>query len=96
MLDGILFTVRTEWNGTVDEEKTGEVMQFMNNANSSVPIGKIVPNVIDGRNTIVYRHYTKFSRGVSELQLTTILDAYFQLCFSVFNEVESTMAQRRD
>ena len=51
----------------------------------------MVPNVIEGRPTVVFRNHFNFTQGVSQMQLDTLIDASLQVGFNALDQIETLL-----
>jgi len=89
--DGDYFTIRIESSGIVPEDSMPVAMNAINAMNDNLAFGKVVPNVIDGRPTIVFRNHFNFTQGVSQMQLDTLIDASLQVGFNALDQIETLL-----
>ena len=86
--DGEYFTVRIESFGTIPSDKKLVAMNAINATNDNLAFGKVVPNLIEGRRTIVFRNHFNFTQGVSQFQLDVLIDASLQVGFDALGKIE--------
>ena len=86
--DGEYFTIRIESFGTIPSHKKLEAMNAINATNDNLAFGKVVPNLIEGRRTIVFRNHFNFTQGVSQFQLDVLIDASLQVGFDALGKIE--------
>lgn len=89
--DGDYFTIRIESSGIVPEDSMPVAMNAINAMNDNLAFGKVVPNVIEGRPTIVFRNHFNFTQGVSQVQLDTLIDASLQVGFNALDQIETLL-----
>lgn len=89
--DGDYFTIRIESSGIVPEDSMPVAMNAINAMNDNLAFGKVVPNVIEGRPTIVFRNHFNFTQGVSQVQLDTLIDASLQAGFNALDQIETLL-----
>ena len=89
--DGDYFTIRIESSGIVPEDSMPVAMNAINAMNDNLAFGKVVPNVIEGRPTIVFRNHFNFTQGVSQMQLDTLIDASLQVGFNALDQIETLL-----
>lgn len=87
--DGEYFTVRIESSGTVAEDAMPAAMIAINALNDNLPFGKVVPNVLEGRPSVVFRNHFNFTQGVSQEQLDTLIDASLQVGFNALDQIDA-------
>lgn len=93
IIDDTLVTARTNWYGIVPDQKQQEIEEFINSTNARLPVGKLLPVVMDdGTKTLEFRLHLSQSQPLSDTQLCQILDAYFQLAFHCFDIALMTTA----
>ena len=63
-------------------------MNAINATNDNLAFGKVVPNLIEGRRTIVFRNHFNFTQGVSQFQLDTLIDASLHVGFNALGKIE--------
>ena len=63
-------------------------MNAINATNDNLAFGKVVPNLIEGRRTIVFRNHFNFTQGVSQFQLDVLIDASLQVGFDALGKIE--------
>ena len=89
--DGDYFTIRIESSGIVPEDSMPVAMNAINAMNDNLAFGKVVPNVIEGRPTVVFRNHFNFTQGVSQVQLDTLIDASLQVGFNALDQIETLL-----
>ena len=89
--DGDYFTIRIESSGIVPEDSMPVAMNAINAMNDNLAFGKVVPNVIEGRPTVVFRNHFNFTQGVSQMQLDTLIDASLQVGFNALDQIETLL-----
>lgn len=86
--EGEYFTVRIESFGAIPSDKKLVAMNAINATNDNLAFGKVVPNLIEGRQTIVFRNHFNFTQGVSQFQLDVLIDASLQVGFDALGTIE--------
>lgn len=89
--DGDYFTIRIQSHMTVADDAMPAAMIAINAMNDNLAFGKVVPNVIEGRPTVVFRNHFNFTQGVSQAQLDTLIDASLQVGFNALDQIESVL-----
>ncbi|MBP3949187.1 YbjN domain-containing protein [Corynebacterium sp. Marseille-P3884] len=89
--DGDYFTIRIQSHGTVSQDAMPVAMNAINAMNDNLAFGKVVPNVIEGRPTVVFRNHFNFTQGVSQMQLDTLIDASLQDGFNALDQIETLL-----
>lgn len=87
-LDENFLTAHTIWNGEIKPDNQESALEMINTFNRQIPTGKVTPIVVEGLPTIDVREHFFAAHGLSEHQLCSVLDAYFQVAFGVFDEFE--------
>ena len=89
--DSDYFTIRIQSHMAVADDAMPVAMMNINAMNDNLAFGKVVPNVIEGRPTVVFRNHFNFTQGVSQTQLDTLIDASLQVGFNALDQIESLL-----
>lgn len=87
--EGEYFSVRIESSQTIPSGEQLAAMNAINATNDNLAFGKVVPNVIEGCRTVVFRNHFNFTQGVSQFQLDTLIDASLQVGFDALGKIEA-------
>lgn len=91
--DNMAFCFGT-WGGmSSDEELSLDMGRFTNRMNSSMVLGTAVPVSTEGGDTIRIGLPLLMSEGVTDEQLSSMLDTFFQVSFSAFSMLEEQYPQ---
>lgn len=89
--DGDYFTIRIESHMTVADDAMPVAMNAINALNDNLAFGKVVPNIIEGRPSVVFRNHFNFTQGVSQAQLNTLIDASLQIGFNALDQIDALL-----